>query len=96
MVSTLLSAGIFNGIQKFQFQHSLDAIDIFLVPRMVERSHYGVGLSGWGGNWVDLTVRRASGADHPDKNHHLAKVRAAASESRLPLPGQPMLTELVG
>jgi hypothetical protein len=70
MEPTLLSAGLFNGIQKFQ--HSLDAIDIFLVPADSRALYYGVGLSGRGGNWVDLTVRRGSGADHPDGNHHLA------------------------
>jgi len=42
MVSTLLSAVLFNGIQKFQFQHSLDAIDIFLVPADSRALYYGV------------------------------------------------------
>src|SRR5208282_1011435 len=87
MVSTLLSAGLFNGIQKFQ--RLLDAIDIFLVPADTRALYYGVGLSGRGGNWVDLTVRRGSGVDRPDRNHHLAMVRVAGSNPvfRSILPG---------
>jgi hypothetical protein len=41
--------------------------------------YYKDGLRGQGGNWVDGSALQATRPTQTDENHHLAKVRVAAS-----------------
>jgi len=69
----------------------LTSFNITLAPQsIVGALYYGAGLGGRAGNWVDGTAGYGTGVNHPDQDHHLAKVRVVGSNPlfRSIVPGQ--------